>query len=86
MQHTRRIRIEVAHECVDPLGTPLLICWDTAAEISQSDGELAAGFVLADAVVDQVAECRHDCHCLADGLGGLDILTVGAVGLLLLLL
>lgn len=81
----KRIWIEVAHECIDPLGTPLPICWDTAAEISQGDGVLAAGFVLADAAVDQVAECWHDGHCLADGLGGLDILTVGAVGLLLLL-
>jgi hypothetical protein len=55
MDHTRRIWIKVAQERVDPLGAPLLICWDIDPKISQGDGVLAAGFMLADAVVDEVA-------------------------------
>ena len=88
MEDTSRTWIEVAHECVDPLGTPLPSCGDAAAKISQGDGVLAVGFVLADAAVDVVAECWHDGHCHADGLGGLDILvlTITTIGLLLLLL
>ena len=88
MEATSRIRIKVAHECVDLLGTPLPSCRDAAAKISQGNGVLAVGFMLADAAVDVVAECWHDGHRHTDGLGGLNILvlTITTISLLLLLL
>ncbi len=60
MEHTNRILIEVAHECVELLGSPLPNQWGISAEISQDDGVLAVGFVLAEAAVDEVAEIQHD--------------------------